>query len=282
MPQTIADQPLGRWAAARDAGRFYGRCVGASVRSQMQYRASFLMLTAGHFVTIGIEFVGVWALFARFSHLRGWTLPEAALLYGMVHIAFALAEGLARGFDVFPGMIRSGEFDRLLLRPRAAALQVAASQLQLMRLGRLIQGLIVLLWAASRLNLNWSPGRVSLVVAAIAGGACIFAGLFILSATMAFWTIDSLEIVNCVTYGGVETAQFPLAIYKSWFRRFFTFVVPLACINYFPALAILGRATSAGVPAWTAWLSPALGVLFLVLTLQVWKLGVRHYNSTGS
>ena len=78
--------------------------------------------------------------------------------------------------------------------------------------------------------------------AAVAGGACLFSGIFVLQATMAFWTTESLEILNTLTYGGVETAQYPVWIYRPWFRRFFTMVIPLACINYFPALAILGRA----------------------------------------
>ena len=48
-----------------------------------------------------------------------------------------------------------------------------------------------------------------------------------LQATLAFWTTETLEIVNTVSYGGVETAQYPLSIYRPWFRHFFTFVVPL-------------------------------------------------------
>jgi ABC-2 type transport system permease protein len=106
--------------------------------------------------------------------------------------------------------------------------------------------------------------------------------MFVLQATIAFWTIEGLEVANIFTYGGVETAQFPLTIYSKWFRRFFTFIVPLACVNYLPALAILGRGESLGFPQWVSWLSPALGVVFLCLTLQVWRFGVRHYCSTGS
>lgn len=77
-------------------------------------------------------------------------------------------------------------------------------------------------------------------------------------------------------------AQYPLTIYRPWFRRFFTFVIPLACVNYFPALAILGRPDPLGMPVFLQWIAPLIGVGFLVVTLQVWKIGVRHYRSTGS
>jgi len=265
-----------------DSLRLYLRYVGTSLRAQMQYRASFVLYAFSHFLATGVEFLAIWALFDRFGSLEQWSLAEVALFYGMVSVAFALAEAVARGFDLFPGMVRTGEFDRVLLRPRSTVLQLAGRELQLMRIGRFSQGLIVLLWAASALDVAWTLPKVALAIAAMLGGACIFSGIFVLQATMAFWTIETLEIANTVTYGGVEAAQFPLTIYKPWFRRFFTFVIPLATINYFPAHAILGRADVLGSPAAVHWLAPLVGVGFLLVSLQVWRFGIRHYRSTGS
>ena len=265
-----------------DSMRLYGRYLAISIRSQMQYRASFLMMAFGNFLITAIEFVGIWALFARFGSLRAWTLPEVALFYGIINIAFGLSEGLARGFDLCAGMVKRGEFDRVLLRPRSTFLQVLGADCQLMRAGRVVQGLVVLAWGSAALDVVWSPARILLLVGAMAGGACLFCGLRVLEATLAFWTVESIELMNILTYGGVETAQYPLTIYRPWFRRLFTFVVPLACINYFPAHAILGRADVLGSPAVVHWISPVVGVLFLLVTIEVWRFGVRHYTSTGS
>jgi ABC-2 type transport system permease protein len=91
-----------------------------------------------------------------------------------------------------------------------------------------------------------------------------------------------LEIVNCATYGGVETAQFPVNIYRPWFRAVFTFVIPLATINYFPIQALLNLADPLGSPRWIQWISPLAGVLFFLVCLQCWRFGVKHYTSTGS
>ncbi len=239
------------------------------------------MTLVGNLVATGIEFLGIWALFDRFGSLRGWTLPEVALFYGVANTAFAIAEALARGFDTFPNLVKSGDFDRLLLRPRSTALQVMGSELQLMRIGRLAQGLVVLVWAMHSLRLSWSPGTILLIVGTILGGACIFAGLFVLQATMSFWTIETLEIMNTVTYGGTETAQYPLTIYKPWFRRFFTFVIPLAFANYLPLSSLLGRSESPGFHVMAA-ASPLVGLLFLIVSMSLWKVGVQHYHSTGS
>src|SRR5213596_3328686 len=188
----------------------------------------------------------------------------------------------------FSGRIRrrgrpvAGDFDRILLRPRSAAFQVLAQEFQLMRIGRLTQGLLVLVWSAIRLNLAWTPSHVTLLLCAIAGGACLFAGLFILQATLCFWTTESIEIVNCTTYGGVEAAQFPLTIYCPWFRAIFTFVIPLATINYFPAQVLLNLDDALGSTRLIQWLSPLAGVLFLWICLRFWNFGVKHYRSTGN
>ena len=114
------------------------------------------------------------------------------------------------------------------------------------------------------------------------GGAFLFYGIIVLQATLAFWTTESLEIMNTMTYGGVQTAQYPLSIYRDWFRRFFTYVVPLAAVTYYPTLIVVGHADPLGSPAWVGWFSPLLGPLFFALALQAWRLGLRHYSSTGS
>ncbi|MBN2562123.1 MAG: ABC-2 family transporter protein [Phycisphaerae bacterium] len=249
----------------------------------MQYRASFLIWGAGAFLGHLTEFLGIWALFDRFDSLRGWRLPEIAFFYGLIHVALALAEGIGRGFDVFPRMVKSGDFDRLLLRPRSTALQVGAAELQLLRIGPLAQGLIVLAWSTTALGVDWTAARVGLTIFAVLGAASLFAGLFVLQATLAFWTTETMELFNILTYGGRDVSQYPLAIYNRWLQRFFTFIVPLACVSYYPALAVLDRHRSiANLPTWLPWITPLIGVAFLTVSLQVWKIGVRHYRSTGS
>jgi ABC-2 type transport system permease protein len=265
-----------------NAFKIYLAYISVSFRSQMQYRASFIMQSTGQFLINGVEFLGIWALFDRFGSIGGWGLAEVALLYGMVNSAFALTDATSRGFDTFATMVKSGDFDRLLLRPRSTALQLAGQELTLRRVGRFLQGLIILLWACSALNVTWTVGKIVFLMCSMLGGSCFFYGLLILQATAAFWTTESLELANITTYGGVETAQYPLHIYRPWFRKFFTFVLPLAFVNYYPAMLIVGNGEAAEIPAVLLYFSPLFGIFFLAISLQIWKIGTRHYRSTGS
>jgi ABC-2 type transport system permease protein len=262
--------------------RLYLRYLGISIRGQLEYPASFVMLSIGQLLMTGVEFAAIWLLFQRFGGIRGWSLPEVGFFYGLINLCFAVADAAAHGFDVFGSMIKSGEFDRLLLRPRSTTLQVAGTELTLRRVGRFLQAAIVLGWSLSRLPIHWTLAKAGLFLAAEAGGFCLFLGVVVLQATTAFWTTESLELFNTLSYGGVQTAQYPLSIYSRWLQRFFTFVVPLAAVSYFPGIAILGRDDPLGTGRVFQHLAPLIGPAFLALSLQAWKLGVRHYTSTGS
>src|SRR5689334_13464940 len=107
-----------------NTAKLYLHYTSLSLRSQLQYRANFVIRTLAHFLITFLEFLGLAALFKRFGHINGWTLPQMAFFYGTISIAFAIAEAVPRGFDMFANYIKSGDFDRILLRPRSAALQV--------------------------------------------------------------------------------------------------------------------------------------------------------------
>ncbi len=259
------------------------RLIGASLRAQAQYPASAIMLTVGQFVGNGIEILAAWALFDRFGSVQGWRFGEVAVFYGCVHMTFAVADLLCRGFDVLgTEFLRTGDFDRVLLRPRSATLQLMAHDFRISRLGRFAQGFVVLLIGAHAIGLEWNATAVAMVLWAGAGGVALFFAIVVLQGTMSFWTIESLEVVNVLTYGGVQAVQFPLSLYNGWLRGALTYVVPLACVAYFPILLVLGRPDPLGTPAWFGVVSPAAGFVFLGIAFVAWRFGVRHYTSTGS
>lgn len=265
-----------------DALRLWLAYASVSVRSQMQYRTSFLVAVVGQLFTTVIEFGAVWMLFDRFGSLRSWSLAEVGVFYGAAHIALACADMLSTGWDYAGTLIREGTLDRLLLRPRTTALQMLAHELALRRLGRLAQGAAVLAWALGELDGGLTLLGYLTLVGAIFGGGCLFLGLFILRGTLAIWTVQSLEIVNATTYGGVQAAQYPMSIYEAWLRRFFTYVVPLLAVLYLPVASALSTADPLGTPPWVGALTWAIGPAFLALALAAWSRGVRHYTSTGS
>jgi len=260
----------------------YLRLVGARMRGQMQYRLSFLLETVTQFFATFLDFLTVYFIFNRIPSLRGWSLPEIALLYGLAATAFALEEFIGRGFDIFQTKVVSGEFDRVLIRPWSTFFQILAEEFPLRRVGRLGQGLLVLAWAVRSAGVHWTWIKALYVPVVLVSGCLFYLALIIAQATSCFWTVQAVEFANIFTYGGTQMASYPLEIYADWFRKFFTFVVPLAFVSYYPALYLLGKPDPLGFPAWFAFLTPPVCVGTLGLAMAFWRYGVRRYQSTGS
>jgi len=262
--------------------RLWFHLAVVSIKSQAQYPTSALLLVVGQFLTTAVEIIAVWALFDRFGSVHGWTFAEVAVFYGLVHVMFALAGTLSHGVEsVGTEFLRTGTFDRLLLRPRTVLLQLVGHDFRLSRSGRLVQGLIVLFIGARYAGIEWSAGDVLMTIWAVAGGTSLFFGIVVLQGAVAFWTIESLEVANVLTYGGVQAAQYPLSMYNDWLRGVLTFVVPLACVAYYPILTLLDRPDPLGAPAWFGFIAPLAGFVFAALSLIAWRFGVRHYTSVG-
>jgi ABC-2 type transport system permease protein len=259
--------------------RLYFKYLSIHFRSQMQFRASFWLMTIGQFFVPFSVFAGLYFLFERFGHVRGWSFYEAALCYAVIHMAYSISECFARGFDAFSSLVAGGDFDRLLVRPRSTVVQVLGSRFEFTRFGRLLQSATVLVLTVANLPVSWNGAKALTLFLMIVSGVLIFTGIFILGATLCFWTIQGLEVVNIFTDGGREMAQYPLDIYRKGVTVFFTFIIPFGCINYLPLLYILDKAQG---NALLHMLTPLAGALFIVPCLFVWRIGVRHYRSTGS
>ncbi|MEM7364513.1 MAG: ABC-2 family transporter protein [Pseudomonadota bacterium] len=262
----------------------YWRLIVTSIKAQMQYKVSFIMFTIGEMITSSSELIVIWALFDRFGRLEQWGLAEICVFYGMVNIAFAIADAITTGFDKFGTLyVRTGDLDRLTLRPRSLVVQLLGHELALRRVGRLMQGVIVLIYGFYSLGIGVGPLLLLQILVTLCGTVCFFTALFVFQATLSFWTVESLEIMNTLTYGGVEASQYPLTIYEDWFRKFFTFVIPLGCVSYFPVVAILGIDDPLGTSRAFQVLAPVTGVAFLGVSLVIFhSIGLRHYQSTGS
>jgi ABC-2 type transport system permease protein len=264
------------------AWNLYLRLVGAQVRSEMQYRASFLAQSTGQFLITLLDLLAIVILMSRFQQLGGWTLAEVAFLYGTSSVSFGLADLLAGNFDDFDRMVIRGEFDQVLLRPLRTEVQMMASGFHLRRLGRLTQGIVALAFAFTLLQPAWGLAQWAFLAVILAGGTVFFLAILIAGAAIAFWTPQTGEVVNVFTYGGQFMTSYPMHIYQEWLKVFFTFILPMSFINYYPALYLLNKPDPFGLPRWMPFLAPGIALLALSAALALWQTGIRHYRSTGS
>lgn len=257
--------------------KLYFRYFSIHIRSQMQYTASFFLTAFGQFTISFGAFLAIYFMMERFGSIAGFQAEEVFLCYGVTMIGFTVSECFFRGFDTFDSLVSSGEFDRILMRPRGVIFQVIGARIEFSRIGKLIQALAVLVLAAATCGVDWKPTKIILLIGMILAGVTVFSGLYIVYAAFSFFTTQGLEVMNILTDGGKEFGSYPMVIYGQSVLKFFTFVVPIALFQYYPLLYLLGKSDN----IFYAFL-PLLSFLFLIPCVLFWNFGLKHYKSIGS
>lgn len=257
--------------------KLYGHYVMLHVKSMMQYKISFFLSVLGQFLVSFNIFLGIFFMFRRFSSVDGFCYSEVLLCFSIMLMEFSLAESFARGFDEFPSLVKSGEFDRVLIRPRGTIIQVLGSKFELTRCGRILQAIVMFVYGICKSNIEWNVLKVFTIICMLVGGTALFAGLFLIYAALSFFTLDGLEFMNIFTDGAREYGKYPIGVYGKKMLWLCTFIIPYALVQYYPLIYLIGRRQSA------VWVFvPLLAMLFLIPCLALWKFGVRRYQSSGS
>ena len=260
----------------------YRRVLGAVVRGRTQYRVSFAVDLAS---TVGFGLLDLLTVVVTFRVTRtlgGFTLPEVFLMTTLASTGFAVADMTVGNVERIREYVRSGLLDAILVRPLGALPQLVVMDFTPRRVGRVLV-YVALVPVAVRLNhVPVDPARAALLVVAPAAGAVLFGSVFVATATVAFWWIDSGEFANSVTYGGRDFSGYPMDVYNGFFRRVFAYGLGYAFVGYYPVLAVLGRHDPLGAPDGVGWAAPLVALAAAGIASLAWRRAIRHYRSTGS
>ena len=260
----------------------YLQLVRAQLRSQAAYRASFAIDVAGNMLTMAVDLLTLLVMFRITPALGGFSVRQAVFVFALANTGFALADLVVGSIERIRHYVRTGLLDGILVRPLAVLPQLVAIDVGLRRVGRLVAGAGLLGVAVALVDIDWTPARAGLFVLTPLAGAVFFGAVFVASATVAFWWIESGELANSVTYGGRDFTSYPITVYSGWFRRVFAYGLGFGFVAYYPALTLLGRADPLGLPAWVGWTSPLVALAAAGAACVAWRVAVRHYRSTGS
>jgi viologen exporter family transport system permease protein len=277
MVAELADRPT-----LRETLFIYRRLVGARIRADWQYRTAFVLFLLGQFVVALSDFAAIAVIFTAVDDLAGWSGPEVAFLYGMSGVAFGLGDLLVSPVEMASRHIKAGTFDQFLIRPVGALWQLLASEFAPRRLGRSLQPLAVKVVSLTLVDVEWGPTEVALLAITVVSSTAIFGAIWVITSSIAFWTVETQELANSFTYGGDFLTDYPFDILAGWLRRLATFVVPLASVCYLPAVRLFDKPMPDDLPRAAAWSGPFVALALVLVARAVWALAVRHYRSTGS
>lgn len=248
-----------------------------SIVVQMQYRADFIIQSFMALFWVSWTVAPLILVFQLRNEVAGFSLEQAMLVMSAYIILRSLLDGI-----INPNMIavvehiRSGTLDFVLLKPADSQLLVSCAQIAPAKLVDLIAGLGLAVWSVSRLDPL--PPLSSMFAAAmmLLAGAAIMYALWLFVICTAFWfvRIDNLAYLFVSIF---DAARWPITMFRGWVRWVLTYLIPLAVMTSFPALALLGRLSLEAALA-----AIVFAAAFLFFSRRVWLWAIRHYASASS
>ncbi len=249
----------------------------ASTALALQYRLEFLGQGALALLWTAWSLVPLLVVFGRRDGVAGWTFEEALTVVGW----FTLMKGVLEG-AVNPSLasvvehIRKGTLDFVLLKPADAQFLVSTARFMPWRVVDVLAGLAIFAAAFLRMGRAPSAGAVAAALLLLLCATMVLYSLWILVISAAFHVvkIDNLSYLFSSIF---DAARWPVSVFRGGLRLIFTFVVPLALMTTYPALALLGKLD--GAVAAQAVLG---AVAFAALARVVWTRAIAHYTSASS
>lgn len=256
----------------------YWKFIKMNFKAGLQYKGWWLMIFQVLLVVV-TDPISLLLMFVRFGSIGPWTMERILLIYAMAVTGFGLAESFLRGFDYFPSqMIRTGLFDRVLLRPAPLFIQIAGSYFHLHRLSRVVSGLAAILWCLWRMHVLLTPLKILMLLLSLLGSFITYSGVFVFTSGLAFFTIQGLDWIYIFTNASYQVTRIPMNHMPKLLKNTFTFFMPMLLVSYYPASALCGW----GTPLWIGFSALPASIVFFILSMGVFQIGVRHYTSTGS
>lgn len=233
-------------------------------------------------------FSGVYVLkvlMDQVGELNGWTFGHVAFLYGLGVFSHGFQDMFFIQTRHIEGCVLRGEFDRSLVRPLGVFFQFCIGTVNLCGIFDLIPGLIIFIYGCVVLQFQWTVTNIVLLLLVIAGGTLIQAAVYTLTGSIAFWTKKSSVFVGVNLALFDKTTQWPMSVYPKWFIRFFSFLIPMGFVSFYPACGFLGIDSGIDfpIPLEMAVWTPVAGIVWFFIAMKVFNFGLRtKYESAGS
>lgn len=256
--------------------RLFAVQLRASVLLTLQYRLDFFVSAVMSLFWMATALVPLLVLFQQRESVAGWTWPEALIVVAWFSILKGVLEGgVEPALERLVEHIRKGTLDFVLLKPADAQFLVSTARFEIWKIGDILGGFLILGWALLELGHLPSLGAIVATGLLLVGAVVILYSLWILVVSLAFVVvkIDNLSYLFSSIF---DAARWPSSVFRGPLSFLFTFVIPLAVMTTYPALAILERLEAERVA-----FALAGAILFALIARLIWTRAIGRYTSAG-
>jgi ABC-2 type transport system permease protein len=248
-----------------------------SIAQAMAYRFNFIFQGVFSLAWLAVALIPLLIAFEKRPMVAGWDRNSALVMMAYFMAVKAVMEGvISPSLTNLVEGIRSGAFDYILLKPVDAQLMISASRYEPWRIFDLLGAIALMIYAFVQKGHAPEPQHIVAGIALFIAGVLAVYALWIVCAAASFWVVR-LDNLVYLLQAVFDIARWPVQVFGPVWRLIFTFVIPVAVMTTFPAMALLGTLSPR-----TAFATVAGSFLMLVTSRLIWRAAIRNYTSASS
>lgn len=254
----------------------YLSLLKVSLKEILIYRIDCIVGIFSQLIVQLVSLVFMFVVFQNTENIAGWNFKQILLLFGITRIAIGISGYCFDGlYDIGPKYIKSGEFDKILLRPVHPLISIIGDSREFVLIADVILGLILTICMLIQLSIPITALLIIKILFFSIIGALIIGAINTIFSISSFWTYRSNEVIWSF-YRMYTFTEYPITIYNKFIRILITIILPFAFVAYYPTMAYLG------FNSYLIYLSPIVTIILWIVAIKLWNLALNKYRSTGN
>lgn len=261
----------------------FGVYTKITIKSWFQYKVDAVLKSLTVFLREATGIIVIYFTLLKFDEINGWNIDEMFFLYSLLFLTYGILIIFFTGLRDFGETVRSGGFDRYMLRPRGLLFQLITSNSDwFAALGHGGLGVVLFVLTANKVGIIWSAQTIIYYILAVIGGVLIQGAVFLVIASLNFYLIKTNSIKEVLYWNLRRFAGYPISIFHKAIQALLIYIMPFAFVNYFPSQYLLRKEDMNLYPDAFMYIAPIIGLVLYILAYCFWRISVKYYKSTGN
>lgn len=239
-------------------------------------------------ICAGCTISGIFLLSEKFGGFGGMSRQEILFMLGFSTVVDGLYMFFFAGYNagMISRIIGRGQLDHCMIQPVPLWAQLIAQGFSpVSGCSMLLCGAGLTVFALSRLSLSITPFWIGLfLIYAISSLTLVVSFIYILSSAAFYAPAAAEEIAMAGKDLFTSLKTYPLGTVNHGVRRLFLTVLPVGLAAWYPSAMLLaaGKKELAFAPLLPLLYQPAAALTLFLMTIILFKKGLRHYAVNGS
>ena len=162
------------------------------MKSWFQYKVDAVLRSLAVFLREATGIFVIYFTLLEFDSLNGWNIYEMLFLFSLLFVTYGILILFFTGLRDFGHTVRTGGFDRFILRPRGLLFQLIFCNADwFAAIGHGGLGIVLFIISAGKVGVQWDVVTILYYIFAIIGGVLIQGAIFLFLATLNIYLLET-------------------------------------------------------------------------------------------